>query len=57
MFAISEEGDNVNNTENNDTVTPDPVRTQIPSHPGSKYHVRGTPHFDLKVWLIPKLHQ
>jgi hypothetical protein len=49
MFAISEEGDNVNNTENNDTVTPDPVRTQIPSHPGSKYHVRGTPHFDLKV--------
>ena len=52
-----DDGDN-NNDDNNDMETPDPVQAQIPSHPGIKYPVRGTPHFDLRLpgaSLIPVL--
>ena len=42
-----EEEDDDNNDDNNDTKTPDPVRAQIPSHPGIKYPVRGIPPSDI----------
>ena len=44
---ILEEGDDGNNDD--DTETPDLVQTQIPSHPGIKYLVRGIPPSDLII--------
>ena len=44
---LEEEDDDDNNDDNNDTETPDPVRAQIPSHPGIKYPVRGIPPSDI----------
>ena len=41
-----DDGNNDDNNDNNDTETPDPVQTQIPSHPGIKYPVRGIPPSD-----------
>ena len=40
IFEERDDDDN-NDNDNNDTETPDPVQTQIPSHPGIKYPVRG----------------
>ena len=48
FYDLEEEDDNDDNNDNNDddTETPDPVRAQIPSHPGIKYPVRGIPPSD-----------
>ena len=44
-MGLEEEDDD----DNNDTETPDPVQTQIPSHPGIKYPVRGIPPSDILI--------
>ena len=36
-----------NNDDDDDAETLDPVQTQIPSHPGIKYLVRGIPPSDI----------
>ena len=50
FLMISEERDDNDDDNDDNTETPDPVQAQIPSHPGIKYRVSGTPHFDLKFW-------
>ena len=42
---LDEEADD-DNDHNDDTETPDPLQTQIPSRPGIKYLVRGIPPSD-----------
>ena len=44
-----EDDDDNNDDDNNDTETPDPVQARIPSHPGTKYSVRGIPPSDIEV--------